>query len=76
VIDPKKFRLRVSPWAPQVRLTSRAHLRGSGDGAASRCVDGFDDAENVVAGCVLSGFVTGVTDPVAGARNDAVRRTI
>ena len=40
-----------------------------------RCVDGFDNAENVVAGCVLSGFVTGVMGPAAGARNGAVRRT-
>jgi len=38
-------------------------------------VDGFNDAENVVAGCILSGFVTGITGPAAGARNGMVHRT-
>ena len=54
---------------------SCAYLHRPGDGFALRCVDGFDNAENVVAGCVLSGFVTGVMGPAAGARNGAVRRT-
>jgi len=57
-----------------VQLTSRAHLRRPGDSVALRCVDMFDNVENMVAGCVLSGFVLDVMGLAAGSRNGAFRR--